>query len=294
MAAAWAQVGDVLDANRRIRLAQLAELAAASLVHAHARALAARRSARSPLTAPVHAARRRRRRDGRGTARVRAAYPPALISAAMRRVVRPRRPPRAQARLHRRGRAGDLLGRVDAGAVSAAPPKADAAGRRHGRRGRATRRGRRPPRRGRRTRAPAALARAPSCSRWSGVLLLAWLCALAVGLPPRGRAAGRGCGVRCRARAADRARRSLGEASPDPERRRAAAQPRLRHLAARRRASPPGPASADSARRSASRPRCATAYALQQSPGDAARARPPAQPLDSRWPSGRCRRSTRT
>ena len=67
MDAAWEQVGDVLEANRRIRSAQLArEVAAASGTSAHLRPLLAAQPERAlALTAPVHAPRRRRRRDRR-------------------------------------------------------------------------------------------------------------------------------------------------------------------------------------------------------------------------------------
>lgn len=123
MEAAWNQVGDVLEANRRIRQAQLAKAAGRFLHEAHIQ----RAASVSPasvlwLTAPVKA-----RVSSQGlTLRHRmtqSASGVTLTSAALRRALRP------SARLARRVSVGtpsaraELLTRANAGAVSAAPPR---------------------------------------------------------------------------------------------------------------------------------------------------------------------------
>jgi hypothetical protein len=123
MQAAWEQVGDILEANRRIRLAQLASQVAV-LWHSD---LMVPLAAASPqralaLTAPVQA----RVRDGAVTVRYgRAAslVPPVLTSVAMRRITRPGSRLMRALPFDSEARPDNVLDRVNAGEVSAAPPK---------------------------------------------------------------------------------------------------------------------------------------------------------------------------
>src|SRR5213080_3622267 len=89
MDAAWAQVGDVLEANRRIRAAQLAKEAASRLYIRHLLPIAAAAPARAlALTAPVQA---RVRLHGTTVRELRrsSTLAPVTTSAALRRVTRP-------------------------------------------------------------------------------------------------------------------------------------------------------------------------------------------------------------
>jgi hypothetical protein len=119
MDAAWNQLGAVLEANEKIRQAQLAKEAAAALHRRHLVPLAGLDPDRAlTLTAPVHS---RVVLEGT-TVRYRRAtsmVPPVLTSTAMRRMTRPRGP---IARLLGETKGG-LLARVDAGEITAAPPK---------------------------------------------------------------------------------------------------------------------------------------------------------------------------
>jgi hypothetical protein len=124
VAAAWKQVGDVLEANRRIRSAQLAKEVASRWHRRHLLPLVATEPERAlALTAPVH---RRVVTQGATLERLRSAslLPPVTTSAALRRATRP------GSRLMRALPFGDrmrpqgLLTRINAGEVSAAPPKA--------------------------------------------------------------------------------------------------------------------------------------------------------------------------
>jgi hypothetical protein len=120
MDAAWEQLGRVLAANRRVRLAQLAREVAATWHGRHLQALP--QGELLSLTAPLHA---RVLRDGR-TVRHRLAgstVAPTMVSAGLRRAARP------GGRLVRSLPFGEaapldaLLRRVNAGEVAAAPPK---------------------------------------------------------------------------------------------------------------------------------------------------------------------------
>src|SRR5262245_48871073 len=123
MAAAWEQVGDVLEANRRIRMAQLAREASFVWHAQHLQPLRAADPARAlSITAPVHP----RLLDGDVTLAYRtaaSAIGSTPMSAAMRRLTRPRsrliRGLPFTATLPR----GALLTRLDTGQVSPAPPK---------------------------------------------------------------------------------------------------------------------------------------------------------------------------
>ena len=123
MDAAWDQIGDVLEANRRIRQAQLAKAAGRRLHLTHLRGLAeVSPGALLLLTSPLRA---RVLADGK-TVRLRMLQSPmglALTSSAMRRVMRPGG--RVAKRLALTGptSAGQLVARANSGEVSAAPPR---------------------------------------------------------------------------------------------------------------------------------------------------------------------------
>jgi hypothetical protein len=122
MSAAWEQVGDVLEANRRIRLGQLALLASSSLWTAHLVPLYEVAVEKLLLlTAPVAP----RVRAGDFTVRHHLAQgrvQPALASAAARRMLRPRGRLLRTAARAAQVQPGSLLARVNAAEVSAAPP----------------------------------------------------------------------------------------------------------------------------------------------------------------------------
>ncbi|MGH9248000.1 MAG: hypothetical protein ACRD0W_00545 [Acidimicrobiales bacterium] len=123
MAAAWDQIGDVLEANRRIRAAQLAREVALSWHTLHVQPLLQAEPERAVLlTAPVQSrvmAERVTMAHRVATSRLSTAP----LSAAMRRAARP------GSRLMRalpwdaNISPGTLLTRIDAGDVAAAPPK---------------------------------------------------------------------------------------------------------------------------------------------------------------------------
>lgn len=123
MEAAWDQIGDVLEANRRIRQAQLAKMAGRRLHRTHVRGAAAVAPAFVLLkTAPMKA---RIVSDGL-TVHHRLAQSPmstAMTSGAMRRLLRP------GGRLAKRfgvrdpKKAAELLERANAGEITAAPEK---------------------------------------------------------------------------------------------------------------------------------------------------------------------------
>ena len=122
MAAAWNQLGDVLEANRRIRLAQLAKEVGAAMHRRHLESLVSADAGRAlALTAPVQA---RVVVDGSTIRHQResALLQPALTSTSLRKMTRPRGP---IARLGTGGNAapGRLVARAAIGQVTAAPPK---------------------------------------------------------------------------------------------------------------------------------------------------------------------------
>jgi len=128
MAAAWSQIGDVLEANRRIRLAHMAREVGRSLHRRHLeRRLAADPGRVLEVTGPVHS-----RVLAQGTTvahRVAtSAVGAAPVSSAMRRIARPGG--RVARRLDLAGerRQGGLLQRLAAGEVTAARPKKVPAG----------------------------------------------------------------------------------------------------------------------------------------------------------------------
>jgi hypothetical protein len=123
MEAAWDQIGDVLEANRRIRQAQLAKAAGMYLHEIHVRAAARVSSATLLLkTAPVRA---RIVSDGL-TVRHHLLGSPmhtAMTSAAMRRVLRPGGKVAKRLALTDARTAGDVVARANEGAISVAPPR---------------------------------------------------------------------------------------------------------------------------------------------------------------------------
>ncbi|MEU4446936.1 hypothetical protein AB0K14_19455 [Actinosynnema sp. NPDC050801] len=121
MAAAWEQVGDVLAANRRIRFAQLAmEVAALWQAEQLAPLAAARPGRLLAITAPTH---RHVRHDGVTVRHLRTGslVPPALTSAAMRRLTRPGSRLMRSLLFDKNVRPDNLVERVNEALVSAAP-----------------------------------------------------------------------------------------------------------------------------------------------------------------------------
>jgi hypothetical protein len=123
MEAAWEQIGNVLEANRRIRQAQLAKLAGMHLHEMHVRG-AAKVSPGALLlkTAPLRA---RILSEGL-TIRHRVLQSPmntAMISVAMRRSMRPGGKIAKQLEIKSAHSAGEIVGRANQGAISAAPPR---------------------------------------------------------------------------------------------------------------------------------------------------------------------------
>jgi hypothetical protein len=123
MAAAWDQMGDVLEANQRTRRFQFSQQAAFVWHVAHFTPLAAENAGKAlATTAPVHArvmSQERTLRARFNTARV----PPALVSPTMRRIVRPRGPLTRRLPFNANTQPAQLLDRVNRGDVLPAPPK---------------------------------------------------------------------------------------------------------------------------------------------------------------------------
>ena len=306
MDAAWEQVGDVLEANRRIRLAQLAARGR--------RRWYAGTCGRCAAGEPERAV----RADGAAcTAACSPAASTVAPQAAAERWCRaPLTSAAAAARSSGRGAALDarrcafdgdvapatLVDRVNAGEVSAAPPKVAPPGRAD-RRGR--RRGDRPPRAACRGRLLGCCAGCGALAARARSLLVVLVLIARAGARPRRCSSGvlaavgsSGCALAARALAhAARAtrRRSIAEAEPDARGgRRAAAQPRLR---AHRAAAPSRPAPTRRRRPTAPR-RAASRRALRDALRRASRstrgrrrARPDAARPARRWPT---RSSTRS
>jgi len=120
---AWQQIGDVLAANAVIRRLHLAAAVSSRLYQAHLTPLATANPERAlALTAPVAS---RVLMNAATLAHTRSAslIQPALTSAAMRRVVRPRGRLIRSLPFGASASPANLLARVNAGEVSAAPPK---------------------------------------------------------------------------------------------------------------------------------------------------------------------------
>jgi hypothetical protein len=128
MLAAWEQIGDVLEANRRIRLAQLAREASAIWYHRHLLPLAEVRPERAfALTAPVHShvVTRGLTVHAHKTASL---VQPAATSVAFRRAIRPGGRLVRSLPFDGTRPLDSLLTRMDDAAVSPAPPKQTPAG----------------------------------------------------------------------------------------------------------------------------------------------------------------------
>lgn len=123
MDAAWEQVGDVIAANRRIRLAQMAKAASAVWHQSHVAPLRDLSSERLlAITAPVQ---RRVVANGQ-TVRYQVSQstvPRAVFSAAMRRALRPRDHVATRLGFGTPKGAEQLVARINSGEVSAAPPR---------------------------------------------------------------------------------------------------------------------------------------------------------------------------
>jgi hypothetical protein len=121
MNAAWEQVGDIIAANERLRLALLAQAASAALHRKHLAPLATEKL--FVLTAPVH-----RRVVAEGLTLHAHVFdsvvPPAVTSAPFRRVTRPGAPLLRKLGITEPREAGPrIVGRINAGELLPAPPK---------------------------------------------------------------------------------------------------------------------------------------------------------------------------
>jgi len=131
MAAAWQQVGAVLEANQRMRRFMFAQQIAFVWHRAQIQPLLTSNPARAlTLTAPVHG-----RVMTSASAPVtmkarieRSAVPPVLVSSAMRRALRPRSRLMRSLPFGSRARPGNLIARVNDGEVATAPAKSAPAG----------------------------------------------------------------------------------------------------------------------------------------------------------------------
>jgi hypothetical protein len=137
MAAAWDQIGDVLEANRRVRLAQLAQQASFSWYTTYLAPLAVN-SADSwlQLSAPLHArvmttgaalvgSAETNRKLTVSAAVARSRIPRAALSTAMRSRLRPRGPLARRLAFDDVATPTNLITRINEGQVSAAPPRVD-------------------------------------------------------------------------------------------------------------------------------------------------------------------------
>lgn len=127
MGAAWAQVGDVLAANQRIRRFQFAQQVAFVWHQKQLAPLLARDPAKAlTLTSPVQARVMAATGPGALTMRARvaaSATPPPVIGAPMRRLMRPRAHLMRALPFDAKVRADNLVRRVNAREVLTAPPK---------------------------------------------------------------------------------------------------------------------------------------------------------------------------
>lgn len=123
MAAAWDQVGEVIEANQRTRRYQLSQQVSFVWHLAHLQALAAQNSGQALLlTAPLHP--RVMSSDKTLRAKLRTSLvPPAITTAAMRRLARPRGPVTRRLPFDGAIRPAQLIERVNAGIIRPAPPK---------------------------------------------------------------------------------------------------------------------------------------------------------------------------
>ena len=123
MNAAWSQVGDVLEANRKIRAAQFAKEISFIWYDKHIKPLYAQKVERAmTLTAPMN--RRVLLQDFTVQHTLsQSVLPPALVSTAMRRVVRPKGRLMTKLAFSADVHPGNLYQRISSGAVLVVPPK---------------------------------------------------------------------------------------------------------------------------------------------------------------------------
>ena len=123
MAAAWDQVGDVLEANQRTRRFQLSQQVAFVWHLAHFTPLAAENPGKTlQATAPLHTRVMSQQRTLRATLKT-SLVPPALTTSTLRRIARPRGPLTRRLPFDGAVRPGQLIDRVNRGEVLPAPPK---------------------------------------------------------------------------------------------------------------------------------------------------------------------------
>jgi hypothetical protein len=123
MDAAWAQVGDVLEANRKIRAAQFAKEISFVWYDKHLKPLYAQKVERAmAITAPMN----RRVLLQNFTVQhtlSESVLPPAMVSTAMRRVIRPQGHLMSKLTFNTDVQPGNLYQRISSGAVLVVPPK---------------------------------------------------------------------------------------------------------------------------------------------------------------------------
>jgi hypothetical protein len=127
MAAAWEQIGDVLEANRRIRRFMFAQQVSFRWHQIHLQPIVDQNPGKALLlTAPVHA-RVLARSRGEGTTMKAwlgaSSVPAALVAPTMRRLTRPRSRLMRSLPFDTRIRPDNLIDRVNSGEVKTAPPK---------------------------------------------------------------------------------------------------------------------------------------------------------------------------
>ncbi len=120
MKQAWDQIGEVLEANRRIRLTQLAKEASAKVYDKHLKPLKPAQSL--SFTAPLHA----RLIDNGKTIYMQvtnSSLPSVTINPAFRKIVRPRGPVYVRVRPETNRRVDNLIDLINEGSITATPPK---------------------------------------------------------------------------------------------------------------------------------------------------------------------------
>ena len=117
---AWKQVGDVLEANRRLRLAQLAKEASCKLYDKHLIRLNANQVLQ--VTAPLQG---KVRVDNQTVFKLvhDSTLPQAVLSPALRKIIRSRGPINIRVRPDTNRQPDDLITRISEGEITATPPK---------------------------------------------------------------------------------------------------------------------------------------------------------------------------
>lgn len=122
---AWQQIGEVLEANRRIRLTQLAKESSNKIYGKHLKPLKPAQAL--AFTAPVHA----RLVNNGQTVFMHisgSTLPVATVNPAFRKLIRPRGPVYVRVRPDAGRRPDNLIDRINAGEITATPPKTAPAG----------------------------------------------------------------------------------------------------------------------------------------------------------------------